>query len=153
MNRGEIWLADLGYIGKTRPVMILSVPPGDEDRALVTYVKRMNACRATGEQSALAVVWRKHSTKDEPECQKYLPDPNGTWLRAIFVAEGLPLPRPEHWRSLRTQGLPLLAAREAVPLRPPNHAPFGSGKSFRHLGRALYGAEMPLDIDILLTLG
>ena len=40
MNRGEIWLADLGYIGKTRPVMILSVPPGDEDRALVTYVIR-----------------------------------------------------------------------------------------------------------------
>lgn len=25
MNRGEIWLADLGYLGKVRPVLILSV--------------------------------------------------------------------------------------------------------------------------------
>jgi mRNA-degrading endonuclease toxin of MazEF toxin-antitoxin module len=47
MNRGEIWLADLGYIGKTRPVMILSVPPGDEDRALVTYVIRTTSVRGT----------------------------------------------------------------------------------------------------------
>jgi len=28
-----------------------------------------------------------------------------------------------------SKSLPLLAAREAVPLRPPNHAPFGSGLS------------------------
>ncbi len=35
MNRGEVWLADLGYVGKIRPVLILSVLPGPDDRALV----------------------------------------------------------------------------------------------------------------------
>jgi hypothetical protein len=36
MNRGEIRLADLRYLGKVRPVLILSIAPGEEDRALVT---------------------------------------------------------------------------------------------------------------------
>ena len=40
MNRGEIWLADLGYTAKTRPVLILSVDYTDDERAIVTYVPR-----------------------------------------------------------------------------------------------------------------
>jgi mRNA-degrading endonuclease toxin of MazEF toxin-antitoxin module len=47
MNRGELWLADLGYVGKTRPVLILSIPPGDNDRALFTYVIRTTSVRGT----------------------------------------------------------------------------------------------------------
>jgi mRNA interferase MazF len=47
MKRGEIWLADLGYVGKVRPVLILSVEPGDDDRALVTYVIRTTSARGT----------------------------------------------------------------------------------------------------------
>ena len=47
MNRGEVWLADLGYLGKIRPVLILSVPAGDEDRALVTYVIRTTSVRGS----------------------------------------------------------------------------------------------------------
>jgi mRNA-degrading endonuclease toxin of MazEF toxin-antitoxin module len=47
MNRGEVWLADLGYVGKVRPVLILSVRAGDEDRALVTYVVRTTSVRGT----------------------------------------------------------------------------------------------------------
>ena len=47
MNRGDIWLADLGYLGKVRPVLVLSVPPNDEDRALVTYVIRTTSMRGT----------------------------------------------------------------------------------------------------------
>jgi len=47
MKRSEIWLADLGYFGKVRPVLILSVEPGDEDRALVTYVVRTTSVRGT----------------------------------------------------------------------------------------------------------
>lgn len=47
MSRGEIWLADLGYAGKVRPALILSVEPGDEDRALVTYVIRTTSVRGT----------------------------------------------------------------------------------------------------------
>jgi mRNA-degrading endonuclease toxin of MazEF toxin-antitoxin module len=47
MKRGEVWLADLGYAGKVRPVLILSVAPGDADRALVTYVIRTTTIRGT----------------------------------------------------------------------------------------------------------
>ncbi|MCU0778430.1 MAG: type II toxin-antitoxin system PemK/MazF family toxin [Akkermansiaceae bacterium] len=47
MKRGEIWLADLGYLGKIRPVLIISVVPGDEDRALFTYVIRTTSMRGT----------------------------------------------------------------------------------------------------------
>ena len=47
MKRGEIWLADLGYMGKIRPVLILSVRPGDADRALVSYVIRTTSERGT----------------------------------------------------------------------------------------------------------
>jgi mRNA-degrading endonuclease toxin of MazEF toxin-antitoxin module len=47
MNRGEIWLADLGYVGKIRPVLVLSVAPGPEDRALISYIIRTTSLRGT----------------------------------------------------------------------------------------------------------
>ena len=47
MNRGEVWLADLGYVGKIRPVLVLSVIPGPDDRALVSYVIRTTSLRGT----------------------------------------------------------------------------------------------------------
>lgn len=47
MNRGEIWLADLGYVGKIRPVLILSVAPDLNDRALVSYIIRTTSLRGT----------------------------------------------------------------------------------------------------------
>ena len=34
-KRGEIWLADLGFAAKTRPVLVLSVPFSDSDYALI----------------------------------------------------------------------------------------------------------------------
>jgi mRNA-degrading endonuclease toxin of MazEF toxin-antitoxin module len=34
IQRGDIWIADLGYAGKIRPVLIISVPPTDRERAL-----------------------------------------------------------------------------------------------------------------------
>ena len=40
-------LADLGYLGKVRPVLILSVSPGDNDRALISYVIRTTSMRGT----------------------------------------------------------------------------------------------------------
>lgn len=40
-------MADLGYSGKVRPVLVLSVSPGDMDRALVTYVVRTTSVRGT----------------------------------------------------------------------------------------------------------
>lgn len=38
--RGDVWLVDLGLAAKVRPALVLSVPPGPSDRALVTLVPR-----------------------------------------------------------------------------------------------------------------
>ncbi len=44
-DRGEIWLVDLGYAAKTRPGLILSIPPLDTDRALVTIIPHTTSPR------------------------------------------------------------------------------------------------------------
>ncbi len=46
-NRGEVWLVDLGYAGKIRPCLVLSVAPAVEDRALVTAVAHTTSRRGS----------------------------------------------------------------------------------------------------------
>jgi mRNA interferase MazF len=46
-SRGEVWLVDLGYIGKVRPGLVLSIEPLDTDRALVTLVPHTTSPRGT----------------------------------------------------------------------------------------------------------
>jgi mRNA interferase MazF len=46
-DRGEVWLIDLGYAAKTRPCLILSIPPLDTDRALVTVIPHTTSPRGT----------------------------------------------------------------------------------------------------------
>jgi mRNA interferase MazF len=46
-KRGELWLADLGFVAKVRPVLILSVDYRDNERAVVTYVIRTTSVRGT----------------------------------------------------------------------------------------------------------
>lgn len=48
MNRGDIWLADLGYTGKLRPVLILSIDYNNAERAIVTYVPRTTSVWEAG---------------------------------------------------------------------------------------------------------
>ncbi len=40
IRRGEIWRLDLGYLGKVRPVLVMSIPFHDDERTLITYVPR-----------------------------------------------------------------------------------------------------------------
>jgi mRNA interferase MazF len=46
-DRGEVWLVDLGYVAKTRPCLLLSVPIIDTDRALVTVIPHTTIHRET----------------------------------------------------------------------------------------------------------
>jgi mRNA interferase MazF len=46
-QRGEIWLVDLGMVAKTRPVLLLSVPYDEVERAVVTFVPRTTSLRGT----------------------------------------------------------------------------------------------------------
>lgn len=45
VNRGEIWLIDLGLAAKVRPGLILSVEFRDNERAVYTYVARTTTVR------------------------------------------------------------------------------------------------------------
>jgi len=46
-DRGEVWIVDLGMAGKVRPCLVLSVPAGLQDRALVTLVAGTTSLRGT----------------------------------------------------------------------------------------------------------
>lgn len=45
--RGEVWLVDLGLAAKVRPCLVLSVPPGESERALVTLVPHTTSLRGS----------------------------------------------------------------------------------------------------------
>jgi mRNA interferase MazF len=47
LSRGEVWLFDCGMVEKVRPVLILSVPFADTDRAVVTVVFHSTALRGS----------------------------------------------------------------------------------------------------------
>ena len=38
IQRGELWLVDLGYLGKVRPVVVVSIPFLDNERTLCIVV-------------------------------------------------------------------------------------------------------------------
>ena len=46
-NRGEVWLADLGFVAKTRPCLVLSVPLDPQDRVLLTLVPHTTSLQGT----------------------------------------------------------------------------------------------------------
>lgn len=58
-RRGEVWLWDCGMAEKTRPVVIMSVPFGDDDRALVTVVMHTTALRGSIWEIRLIVPYLK----------------------------------------------------------------------------------------------
>lgn len=47
LRRGEVWMFDCGAVEKVRPVVILSIPFGGNDRAVVTVVFHTTALRGS----------------------------------------------------------------------------------------------------------
>ncbi len=46
-QRGEIWLVDLGFVAKTRPCLVISIPAEDRDRALATLIPHTTSARGS----------------------------------------------------------------------------------------------------------
>ena len=44
---GKVWIVDLGMAAKVRPAVVLSIPPSDTERALVTLVPHTTSLRAS----------------------------------------------------------------------------------------------------------
>jgi len=45
--RGEVWLVDLGMAAKVRPCLVLSIPPEDADRSLLSAVVHTTSVRGS----------------------------------------------------------------------------------------------------------
>jgi mRNA interferase MazF len=56
IQRGDVWLVDLGLAAKVRPCLVLSVPAADQDRALVTMVAHTTSPR--GSRFEVAITTR-----------------------------------------------------------------------------------------------
>lgn len=62
--RGEVWLVDLGMAAKVRPCLVLSVPPTDTDRALVTLVPHTTSPRGSRFEVACEVRFLRRGVFD-----------------------------------------------------------------------------------------
>jgi mRNA interferase MazF len=58
-RRGEVWLIDFGFAGKTRPALVVSVAFGDLDRALITVVPHTTTLRGSPWEIAVPVPFLK----------------------------------------------------------------------------------------------
>jgi mRNA interferase MazF len=56
-SRNEIWMVDLGLAAKIRPCLIISIPAGLQDRALVTVVPHTTTLRGSKFEIALKVTF------------------------------------------------------------------------------------------------
>ena len=53
--RQELWLVDLGLVGKTRPCVVISAIIGDIDRAVITVVPHTTHPRGTAYEAPINV--------------------------------------------------------------------------------------------------
>ena len=58
--RGEVWLFDCGIVEKVRPVLILSIPFRESDRALVTVVFHTTALRGSEFEVSIPIPFLKN---------------------------------------------------------------------------------------------
>lgn len=58
-KRGEVWLVDFGFAGKTRPALIVSGSFGDQDRSPITVVPHTTALRGSVFEIAVQVPFLK----------------------------------------------------------------------------------------------
>src|SRR5438105_12321600 len=65
-DRGDIWVADLGIAAKTRPCLVLSVPPDPQDRVLVTLVPHTTSVQGTRFEVTVPKPFLKPGAFDAP---------------------------------------------------------------------------------------
>jgi mRNA interferase MazF len=53
IDRGSVWIVDLGLAAKVRPCLVLSVPTDPQDRVLVTLVPHTTSIRGTRFEAAV----------------------------------------------------------------------------------------------------
>jgi mRNA interferase MazF len=56
-SRGEVWQIDFGITQKVRPALVISVPFGDTDRALIGVIPHTTALRGSQFEVPIAIPW------------------------------------------------------------------------------------------------
>lgn len=64
VDRGEVWLVDLGMAAKVRPCLVLSVHPGPGDRVLFALVPHTTSIQGTAFEVAVPVSFLKPGVFD-----------------------------------------------------------------------------------------
>jgi mRNA interferase MazF len=65
-KRGEVWIVDLGLAAKVRPCLVLSVPAGLSDRALVTVVAHTTSMRGSAFEVVVTARFLSAGVFDAP---------------------------------------------------------------------------------------
>jgi mRNA interferase MazF len=81
-NRGEVWLVDLGLAAKVRPCLVLSVPAGDEDRALAALIPHTTSIRGTRFECSVPAAFLKPGAFD---AQGIVSVPHAKFMRRLGV--------------------------------------------------------------------
>src|SRR6059036_3666331 len=104
-RRGEVWLVDLGMAAKVRPALVISVPAGDTDRALVTLVPHTTSPRQSRFEASVSVPFLRPGVFD---AQNLITIPHAKLIRSLGVLGSSQLAAVE--RAVRLWlGIPAIA--------------------------------------------
>jgi mRNA interferase MazF len=81
-RRGAVWLVDLGLAAKVRPCLVLSVPVGEQDRALVTCIAHTTSARGSRFEVAVQTRFLRSGVFD---AQNLVTIPRAKLLRRLGV--------------------------------------------------------------------
>ena len=82
IQRGDVWLVDLGLAAKVRPCLVLSVPAVDQDRALVTMVAHTTSPRGSRFEVTITTRFLRTGVFD---AQNLVTIPHAKLLRKLGV--------------------------------------------------------------------
>jgi mRNA interferase MazF len=103
--RGEVWLVDLGLAAKVRPALVLSVPAGDADRALVTLVGHTTSIRGSRFEITVPVPFLREGAFD---AQSLVTIPHAKLIRRLGRLHPIQLAQVEQgvraWLGLQNSG-------------------------------------------------
>ena len=87
-SRGDVWIVDLGFAGKLRPCVVLSIPSLDQDRALVTVVPHTTSLRGSRFEVSIA-SWLLGEGAFDAQNLVTLPHPRLVWRLGALSAQDL----------------------------------------------------------------
>src|SRR6266487_4369312 len=100
-TRGEVWLADCGLAAKVRPVVVISIPFKDTDRALILVVPHTTTVIGSPFEVQIPVHWLQ---KGAFNIQATFPLPPPKFIRRLGALDVGQLDLIEaalkHWEGL-----------------------------------------------------